>query len=128
MAMRKAEEGSSLQKSIRKLLGAIRIVKDIKAGTNWMIPESEAPGVDRFEPISTLFSALSPDQFALSIDLINKEINARNDSFTKSYNDQTNHVLEYRYAKVRLPLVALLLTSLAIAAFVLSKNFTYTSS
>ena len=92
-----------------------------------MIPESEAPGVDRFEPISTLFSALSPDQFALSIDLINKELNARNDSFTKSYNDQTNHVLEYRYAKMTSS--SGIITNVACYRCIcLIKEFTYTSS
>jgi cytochrome c-type biogenesis protein CcsB len=123
LAMRKESEGSSLQKSIQRLLSALRVVKDIRSGTNWMIPTQELSSMDDFVPLSTLFSALNPDQMALSTELIHKEITARHNSYTERYDTMTHHQLEYMYAKMRLPLVALLLTCLAIASFVLFRNF-----
>ena len=126
MAMRKETQGSSLQKSIQQLLSAINILNDIRGGTNWLIPSAELKSVDDFEPINTLYSALDSTQIAQSSELLLKETSARNQIFTQKYDDQTHHVLEYKYAKIKLPLIAFVLTSLAIISFVLSKNFTFT--
>lgn len=126
LAMRKEVEGSSLQKSIRRLLSTINIIKDIRAGTNWVIPTQEMSSIDDFTPINTLFSALDPSQMALSSELISKEINARATKYTENFDQQTHHKLEYSYAKLRLPVIALILTCLAIASFVLFRNFNIT--
>ena len=122
-AMRKEIEGSSLQKSIQKLLSTINIVNDIKAGTNWMIPEEKSEKVDDFTTINTLFAALNPENQAMSLELINKELVRRNDIYTTNFDHQTHHKLEYLYAKLKLPVIALFLTLMAISSFVLFKNF-----
>ena len=125
LAMRKETQGSSLQKSIQRLLSVLRTLKDIRAASNWVIPFTNG-NVDDFEPINVLFSALSADQMATSSELIFKELSARNKSYTQKYDAKTHHVLEHTYAKLRLPLIALILTSLAIVCFVLFKNFNFT--
>ena len=100
------------------------MVKDIKAGTNWVIPTQTMKNADEFEPINTLFSALDADNMALSTELISKELGSRHDKYTNKFDHTTHHQLEYKYAKLRLPLVALFLTILAIACFTLFKKDT----
>ena len=102
------------------------MTKDIKAGTNWMIR------IKKFQVKIILFLSIPYLVRLMEIKLLFRRTlltrNLKEETIytQKSLASSLKHQMEYTYAKMRLPLVALVLTLLAIAAFVLSSNFTYT--
>lgn len=119
---RRNDVSDSYKKSMERLFGNIHLYKEIKSGNNWMLAEVEGT-VLNWSPLTTY---LIEDKV-----IAQKEITPM-DPFlpvimrSKSMYDQafgSRYMVEFYYAKMGLPSVAMILSILALASMVLFKNF-----
>jgi cytochrome c-type biogenesis protein CcsB len=119
---RKSEEFSSYNKSLNQLLSKISLYQDITSGNNWTFPQFE----------KTNMTWLPLNKFLTEEKLSTLPIGTTITSIFQKIRDQyknQNHsefYLELRMVKMRLPIVALFLSMLALATIVLIKNYKYT--
>lgn len=117
-----AVEGGSLDKAISKMLNYIRIYRDITSGNNWTVPATSYSSIEDMEPISNLFNVTPKDSYARASDILNSELNARQIKFNQKFPNKAE--FEFFYTNLKLPLLSMLLTLLAIAFLVARKSLT----
>jgi cytochrome c-type biogenesis protein CcsB len=115
-------EGSSLDKSINKALNFIRIYRDITSGNNWVVPTSDLIGLEGMEPISNIFSVTPKGSYARASEILISELGQRQKSFNNKFPNKAE--FEYFYTNIKLPLLSMLLTLLAIAFLVARRSLT----
>ncbi len=119
--VRKSKDQDSLKKAFQTLLNQAAIYQEITTGNNWLFPALTGDRVD-WIPITAFLSEgkireakkVSSTPF---LKVIFDEV--------KRFEDQktTEHLLEYRFMKMRLPIVSMVVTLLALAALTLFKKF-----
>lgn len=119
---RKAEEFSSYKKSLGTLLSKIRIYKDIKSANNWQVPLVNSKSDVAWLPVGAY----------LSEDKIKAASNITKNPFLKVLLDskkqyeklvETKFLLELQFVKLKLPVVAMVLTLLGLICITLFKKF-----
>jgi len=122
---RRLKDENAYKKAITKLVNQTGLYQEIITGNNWLLPAVTGERVDwipitaflREDKILEAKDAGSSSPFKT---VIMNEV-ARFDKVTKA-----PYHLEYKYAKARLPIVAMTLTFLALATLTLFKKFTAT--
>lgn len=118
---RKAEEYSSYKKSLNDLLSKMSLYDDIIKGSNWMLPNFEGKKIS-WSPLKDMASG------ALGAELQgSKELPAHFKKIKENFKstDKSNFYLELRMVKWRLPVIALLLTLLAMGAMGVKSGFKF---
>ncbi|MBT7608857.1 MAG: cytochrome c biogenesis protein CcsA [Bacteriovoracaceae bacterium] len=120
--LRKAKEHSSYYKSLNEILNRVALYEDIINGNNWTLPSFESGGTT-WQPLNKYLTEekLTSMPAGTTISTIFTSIREK---FKKQ--SHSEFYLELRMVKMRLPVIALLLTILALAAVVLSTNLKYT--
>ena len=115
-------EGGSLDKAIGQTLRRLGIYRDITSGNNWFVPSTTYESLEDMEPIVNLYTVLLrtplPSQQRYSF----KNYQKRQTVFNSKFKNTSS--FEYQFIKLKLPLVAMLLTLLAIAFLVGRKKIT----
>lgn len=121
IAQVKNNEETSFGKAIRNLNTRKRIYQDIVAGVNWAIPEANGATIN-WVPVSS---------FLTEQKVLEEKAKGNLDPFKslflesqKNYEkiEGTKHLVELRFAKMRLTTVALLMTIIALAFLIGIKN------
>ena len=115
-------EGGSLDKAIGQTLRRLSIYQNITSGNNWLVPRNTYGSIEDMEPIVNLYSALPSISIARSTEILQNELEKRQRIFNSKFPNTTS--FEYDFVKLKLPLVAMLLTLLAIAFLVGMKKIT----
>ncbi len=112
----------SYKKAMGKLFDSIYLYKEIKSGTNWTLAESTGSALS-WPPFITYLTEekviaqklLTPSAPFLPVLMKSK------DNYIQAAGSK--YMLEYYYAKSRLPIVAMFITIIALASMALFKNF-----
>ncbi len=121
--VRKQKIKDSKTKALQTLLNQAALYREITSGQNWVLPAMTNDRVD-WIPVTAF---LREDKIVAA-----KELSKT--PFLKVINDEvqkyeelkgTNHLLEYRFVRAKLPVVSMILTLLALAALTLFKRFTW---
>ncbi len=119
---RQAEKDSSYQKSLNAVLGQVSLYNNIVSGNNWMLAEPAADGASWFPIVAFLTETKVASKKASGSLTPFKDLLNDSATFYKSkVSDQ--FILEYHFAKARLPGWAMLLSLLGLASLVLFKRF-----
>lgn len=121
--VRKMKVPDARGKALQTLMGQAGLYKNILDGENWLFPAVTGERVD-WIPLNTF---LTEDKIVEArktserpfLSVINKGI----DNYIKVKGD--GHLLEYRFSKANLPMVAMTLTLLALACLTLFKKFSF---
>lgn len=122
--VRKVKFPDAKTKALQTLMSQAGLYKDIISGTNWLFPAVTRERVDWI-----------PLKAFLTEEKVVKAKETSDQPFLKVINDEVEryikvegneHILEYRYSKANLPMVAMLLTLLALISLTLFKKFTLT--
>lgn len=123
------KDENSYKKSLDELLRKINIYKDIKSGNHWHVPTMNANKEVEWVSIKS-FTDTFLQQKELKILDLNKagetfysKLMENEHAFLALGNNNTKIMTEYYFRQLKLPLMALLLTSLALISLVLFKNF-----
>ena len=111
----KAEQESSLKKTLGELLSKAQVYRMITLGQNWMIFNQ-----GEWQSLEQIVTQLRL-QDTLTTSALLELVDSSQASYIKSANDL--HLLEYRYAKARLPLIGLILSILAMAMLFFAKKY-----
>jgi cytochrome c-type biogenesis protein CcsB len=119
---RKADEYSSYKKSLNEILSKTALYEDITIGHNWTFPIFEEKKIT-WQPLNKFLT-----EEKLTSMPQGTTITSILDSIKKDYKkgDHSEFYLELRMVKMRLPILALLFSILALAAVVLSPKLKYT--
>ncbi len=125
-----AEEESSHRKALQKLLSQAGLYRNITSGQNWFIPEV-TPEQTTWLPLGSFFTKNRIEEAQRqNAGLGNTQSGPANlfasilQTAAQRFEDKHGklHLLEYRFVKLRLPTVAMLLTLLALAALTLWRH------
>ncbi|MCR9204908.1 MAG: hypothetical protein NXH75_10040, partial [Halobacteriovoraceae bacterium] len=120
--VRKVKFPDAKTKALQTLMSQTGLYKDIVSGTNWLFPAVTRDRVDWI-----------PLKAFLTEEKIVKAKSKTDKPFLKVINDEVekynqlkgkDHLLEYRFSKANLPLIAMALTLLALISLTLFKKFT----
>lgn len=105
------KEESSYKKALSKFFSRIHLYEEIRGGKNWLVPMVIGKSVNWVPVESAPFS--SAEEMASGLKTAEER-----------YNDaiESKHLFELKYAKARLPQVAMIITLLALAALTLFKK------
>ncbi len=112
------KENGPYKKALNKVYNKINIYNDIIMGNNWKVPywNNEKMTWISFHEFTKEFSK-TDSRF------IEQKLSDLNQKYLTNINDA--HLLEYNYAKSRLPMIALLLTLFCLAALIIKKDVTF---
>ena len=113
---------SGYKKDLGKMLSKINLYRDISSGNNWLVPQNNGGKIswipiNQFftkEKITRLSGNSNENPFVKSLLDAKKEYDANGD---------LTYQLEYKFFKMKLPLVSMVLCLLALASLVLFKKF-----
>ena len=87
-----------------------------------MVPAVESKNIEDIEPLVNLLTVLPTEPINQSFDILNKELEKRQNQYQTAYTPKVG--IEYIYAKAKLPMIAMVLTIITIALMVLMKSLT----
>ncbi|MBT6325974.1 MAG: cytochrome c biogenesis protein CcsA [Bdellovibrionales bacterium] len=112
------KENNSYKKALNKVYSKINLYNDIIMGENWKLPYWNNESMTWIP-----FHEFAKEYSTSNANILEKELSNLNQTYLTKVGD--SHLLEYKYAKSRLPMISLLLTLIALAALVVRKNVTF---
>lgn len=120
-AMQMATPESSYQKDLQKLVSRLSLYQNIKQGQNWLLADSlSASEVSWVPVVSYLTEARVLAAKENSANPFLSVLKESKDTYLRTHGD--HYLLELTYAKMRFPVIGLILTLLALGALRLFKN------
>ncbi len=122
-ATRQVKVPNSKDKALQTLLSQAAIYREITDGNNWLLPAMTNERVDWIPVTAFLREDKIIEAKKVSSTPFLKVIFEEVERYEKIIGD--NHLLEYRFMKMKLPMVSLALTLLALASLTLFKRFSW---
>lgn len=118
---RKAEEHSSYKKSLSTLLNKVQLYKGIKSANNWLLPIINSKTDIAWVPIGTYLTEDKVKQKKESANPFLAVLLSVKDEYKEKIDD--GYLMELRFVKMKLPVVSLLCTFIALLTLVGFKKF-----
>jgi len=115
------KDENAMKRSLNELLHKLSIYQSIVSGDDWKIPQWDEEQKLTWSSVKDAFSPLQLEKNSLiSSAKIYAYLTNSQETYRKQFGDK--HLLELHYAKAKLPLIAIVLTCLALLVLPLTKN------